>query len=94
MYKIQKSIQNSKTTASTEEKKEKRRTKHSGVIKEISGIHHCDEMRVKLEVVQDCFIMSSEKLKHGVTLTTSQVTITRIKYFNTQRTVMENTKVT
>jgi len=39
-------------------------------------------------------IISSEKLKHGRTLTTSQYTITHILYFKTLRTVIENTKVT
>ena len=40
--------------------------------------------------IQDYFIISSEKLKRGRTLTTSQYAI----YFKTQRTVIENTKVT
>ena len=44
--------------------------------------------------IQDYFIISSEKLKHGWTLTTSQYTITHIIYFKTQKTVVENTKVT
>ena len=39
-------------------------------------------------------IISSEKLKRDWTLTTSQYTITHIVYFKTQRTVIENTKVT
>ena len=44
--------------------------------------------------IQDYFIILSEKLKHGWTLTTSQYTITRIVYFKTQRTVTENTTFT
>ena len=35
--------------------------------------------------IQDYFIILSEKLKHGWTLTTSQYTITHILYFKTQR---------
>ena len=50
---------------------------------------------------QDCvhfnsrfkIIISSEKLKRGWTLTTTQYTITHILYFKTQRTVIENTKL-
>ena len=38
--------------------------------------------------------ISSEKLNCGWTLTTSQYTITHILYFKTQRTVIENVKVT
>ena len=38
-------------------------------------------------------VISSEKLKRGWTLTTSQYTITHIVYFKTQRTAIENTKV-
>ena len=44
--------------------------------------------------IQDYFIISSEKLKRGWTLTTSQYTGTHILYFKTQRAVIENTKVT
>ena len=44
--------------------------------------------------IQDYYIISSEKLKCGWTLTASQYTITHIVYFKTQRTVIENTKVT
>ena len=44
--------------------------------------------------IQDYFIISSEKLKRGCTLTASQYTITYIVYFKTQRTVIENTKDT
>ena len=47
-----------------------------------------------IQETQDYFIISSEKLKHGWTLTTPQYTITHILYFKTQRTVIENTKVT
>ena len=50
--------------------------------------------KVVLFKIQDYFIISSEKLKCGWTLTTSQYTITHILYFKTQRTVIENTKVT
>ena len=39
-------------------------------------------------------IISSQKLKCGRILTTSQYTITTILYFKTQRTVLENAKVT
>ena len=45
-------------------------------------------------MIQDYFIISSEKLERGWTLTTSQYTIAHILYFKTQRTVTENTKVT
>ena len=50
--------------------------------------------RQKEEKIQDYFIISSEKLQHDWTLTTSHYTITHILYFKTQRTVIENTKVT
>ena len=39
--------------------------------------------------IQDYFHISSEKLKRGWTLTTSQYTITHIVYFKTQRAVIE-----
>ena len=42
--------------------------------------------------IQDYFIISSEKLKHGWTLTTSQYTIKHILYFKTQRTLKEYSK--
>ena len=45
-----------------------------------------------LKEIQDYFIISSKKLKHGWTLTTSQYTITHTVYFKTQRTVTENAK--
>ena len=38
--------------------------------------------------------VSSEKLKRGRTLTTSQYTITHILYFKIQKSVIEHTKVT
>ena len=44
--------------------------------------------------IQGYFIITSEKLKCGWTSTSSQYTITLIVYFKTQRTVIENTKVT
>ena len=43
--------------------------------------------------VLDYFIISSEKLKRGSTLTTSQYTIAHTVYFKPQRTVIENTKL-
>ena len=45
-------------------------------------------------MIQDHFIIWSEKLKRSWTLTTSQYTMAHIVYFKTQRTVTENTKVT
>ena len=53
-----------------------------------------DYFIIKKFKIRDYFIISSEKLKRGWTLTTSQYTITSILYFKTQRTVIENTKVT
>ena len=48
----------------------------------------------RLVKIQDYFIISSDKLKRGWTLTTSRYTTTHIVYFKTQRTIVENTKVT
>ena len=42
---------------------------------------------------QDSFIISSEKLKHGWTLTTSQYTITHIVYFKTQEQLLKIQKL-
>ena len=46
----------------------------------------------KLFKIEDYFVISSQKLKRGWTLTTSQYTITHIVYFQTQRTVTEKYK--
>ena len=56
--------------------------------------HRKDEIAVEMFKIQDYFIISSQKLKRGGTLTTSQYTITHILYFKIQRTVIENTEVT
>jgi len=60
---------------------------------EVVYLQHCLIVTFK---IQDYFIISSEKLKCGWTLTTSQLwqyTITHIVYFKTQRTVIQNKKV-